>query len=114
MPRPLRSDGQERLLDFAFCGPKIQDPSSKIQRRSKHQIPNSCLAIPLGVWSLDLLWSFHPPQFCPPSAVLLRRTGYGGRVELGSWWLLAFSLISREIDRANGDALPENVDLGNM
>jgi hypothetical protein len=36
-----------------------------------------------SVWSASSLSTLrsavHPPQCCPPSAVLLRRTGYGGR-----------------------------------
>jgi exosortase/archaeosortase family protein len=35
--------------------------------------------------------SVHPPQLCPPSAVVLRRTGYGGRVV--SWSLLGWLLV---------------------
>jgi predicted nuclease of restriction endonuclease-like (RecB) superfamily len=40
----------------------------------------------------------HPPQYCPPSAVVLRRTGYGGRASrppISAFSLSAFLLFPR-------------------
>jgi hypothetical protein len=38
--------------------------------------------------------ALHPPQFCPPSAVSLRRTGYGGRVNPQPLWQLLFRWLA--------------------
>ena len=52
--------------------------------RAAHRV-SRCPTGTYGHWGMrNLGWfrvsDFHPPQCCPPSAVLLRRTGYGGRV----------------------------------
>jgi hypothetical protein len=38
---------------------KLQAPSSKHQRNSKHQAPNEAARSPFGAWHLELLWSLE-------------------------------------------------------